>query len=79
MERMKSLEEEWNKRFWKKGIECRQVGEGNGVAGEDLEIERTIEERAWRRHSRAGEEKNYFHSNNPSFRPNKTARRFSEC
>ena len=41
----------------KKGIECRKVGEGNGVAGEDLEIERTIEERAWRRRSRAGEEK----------------------
>ena len=55
---MKSLEEERDKRFWKKkGIECRKVGEGNGVAGEDLEIERTIEERAWRRRSRAGEEK----------------------
>ena len=53
---MKSLEEERDKRgnrrerkrFWEKGIKCRQVGEGNGVAGEELEIQRTMEERAWR-------------------------------
>ena len=42
---MKSLEEERAKRIWEKGIECRQVGEGNGVAGEGLEIQRTTEER----------------------------------
>ena len=65
-------------------LEKKGLNAGKSVKGMELR-EKTwrLKEQYKREHGEDAVElekkKNYFHSNNPSFCTNKTARRFSEC